>query len=391
MQRLGVLGGTFDPIHEGHLALARQALKQCVLDKVLLLPMAQPAHRRPAADIADRMAMCRLAIADEPGLLLSEAGGQGAAQYTVETLHVLRRQYPDARFTLILGADKLPTLPYWREADKLFSLCDFLCFPRAGVDAQTALERAREAGARVTMLDGAQVPYSATIIRARTAQYEDAPGLPLRVLCYMAQRGLYQPNFEPQLKTMMNPRRFRHTLGVRREAVRLAALHGAPVQKAALAGLLHDCAKGMPLAAMAQIARENCLTDCKKFLSSGAMLHGPVGAYIARERFGVHDEDVLSAIRSHTVGRPGMSRLELCVFVADATEPGREDYDGLAQIRALAEKSLPAAALYSLYQTRAFLETTNRPFFPIAEETCAYLEGILTPQEKQWLCQAGRP
>lgn len=385
MLHLGVLGGTFDPIHEGHLDLARQAMRYVGLDAVLLMPMARPAHRTAEASIARRLEMCRLALQGESGLLLSEAGASNSARFTTDALAPLRRQYPDAQFTFILGADKLPSLPYWHEADKLFAQCDFLCFPRAGVSAAEAVDRAREAGARVTLLPVPCSPYSSTLIRARTARWEDAPGLPLPVLCYMAENGVYQPDFLPKLKTMMNPRRFQHTLGVRKEAVRLAALHHLPVQKAALAGLLHDCAKGMPLAQMQRIARENQLAQAPELLSSGAMLHGPVGTYIAKAQFGVRDEAVLDAIRSHTIGRPGMTGLELAVFVADATEPGREDYPGLQEIRRLSQVSLPAAALKSLLLTKEYLESSHRPFFPIAQKTIDYLSGILTVQEKEWL------
>ena len=94
---------------------------------------------------------------------------------------------------------------------------------------------------------------------------------------------------------------------------------------------------------------------------------------------------MLNAIRSHTLGRPGMTELELCIFVADATEPNREDYEGLTQIRRLAEESLAAAALHSMRLTQAFLHRTGRPFFPIVLETMKDLEGRLTAEEKQLL------
>lgn len=382
MRRVGVLGGTFDPIHEGHLILARQARAFAHLDQVLILPMARPAHREAEATAEQRLQMCRLALEGEEGLSLSEIGIFAASRYTADTLNILHREYPDTEFTFIMGADKLPSLPYWHEADKLFALCDFLCFPRKGIFIDAALEKVRLAGARVAMMPEICAPYSSTMIRAQTAQYQDAAGLPKKVLRYMAENGLYQEDFLPRLKGMMNPRRFKHTLGVRQEAVRLAEIHGVPLQKAALAGLLHDCAKGMPQAQMAQIARENHLISDEEMFSSGAMMHGPVGAYVAKTKFGVQDEDVLHAIRSHTIGRPGMTMLELCIFVADATEMGREDYEGLKEIRKLAQHSLPAAALKSLRQTQAYVERSGRPFFSIARMTMEYLENILSEQKK---------
>lgn len=382
MQKVGVLGGTFDPIHEGHLNLARQALIQCGLDLVLILPMARPSHRQAEATPEQRFTMCRLAIEGMAGLALSDAGMQPSVRYTTETLGTLAKEYPGAQFSMILGADKLPSLPYWHDAQRLFAQCDFLCFPRSGVNTDAAMEKAAAAGARVQLLQVACSPYSSTMIRTRTAQYEDAPGVPLSVLCYMAEHGLYQKDFLPALKEMMNPRRFRHTLGVRKEAVRLAALHGLPIQRAALAGLLHDCAKGMPLSAMEQIAQQYHLVKDKQMLSSGAMLHGPVGAHVARYKFGIQDEAVLQAIRNHTIGRPGMSELELCIFVADATEENREDYKGLNQIRRLSNISLAAAALQSLILTHEYLQKNNRPFFSAAQRTAEDLEGRLSDREK---------
>ena len=385
MQKMGVLGGTFDPVHEGHIALARQAIDSAGLDRVILLPMARPTHREADADAQTRYEMCALAIEGEKNICLSKAGMASGVRYTTDTLPLLRKEFPNASFTFILGADKLPTLPYWHQADKLFSQCDFLCFPRAGISMEEALQKARDAGARLTPISFSCPPFSSSMIRAATAQWTDAPGLNLKVLCYMAERGLYQPDFLPRLRTMMNPRRFRHTLGVRREAVRLAALHGLPIQRCALAGLLHDCAKGMNVGEMARVAKENHLIDDPKMLSSAAMMHGPVGAYVAEREFGVRDEEVLNAIRNHTIGCPGMGMIELCIFVADATEPGREDYEGLTLLRRLAEISLPATALQSLYLTRSYLSKSGRPFFAAAQQTAEYLESILTEKEKSLL------
>ena len=385
MQKLGVLGGTFDPIHEGHLALGRAALRQCGLDRIVLLPMARPAHREADASAADRLAMCRLAVSDEPSFLISQAGMASGVKYTLDTLGPLRREFPGAAFQFIIGADKLPSLPYWYEADKLFAQADFVCFPRGGVATEEAMEKARAAGARITCLTDFSTPYSACMVRLLTGQYQDAPGLDKKVLCYMAERGLYQTDYLPRIKSMMNPRRFQHTLGVRKEAVRLAALHGVPIQRSALAAILHDCAKGMAVKEMCRIAQENHLMDDENMLSSGAMMHGPVGAYIAKTEFGVKDEGVLDAIRSHTIGRPGMTKMEMCLFVADATEENREEYEGLHALRYLADRSLPAAVLLSIQLTQKYLERTHRPFYPIVFETMDYLKSIMTENEKRLL------
>ncbi|MBQ9263522.1 MAG: bis(5'-nucleosyl)-tetraphosphatase (symmetrical) YqeK [Clostridia bacterium] len=385
MRRLGVFGGTFDPIHEGHIELARLALASGQADEVVFVPMGFPAHREPVASPEDRLAMCRLALKGQEGMLLSQAGMASGVRYTSDTLPLLKKEFPDASFALIVGADKLKSLPEWHEAEKILAVCDVLCCPREGIDEAKAVRKAEKNGARVTLLPGRVPPFSSTHIREQTKKYQDALGLCPAVLRYMAERGLYQKDLKPKLKLMMNPRRFQHTLGVRQEAVRLAAKYHLPLQKAALAGLLHDCAKGMSQKDMEKIARKHHLVDDEGMLSSGAMMHGPVGAYLAKKQFGIEDEAVLDAIRNHTIGRPGMGDMELCIFVADATEPNRENYEGLQEIRALADVSLAAAALKSMQLTQAFLEQTNRPFFPIVLETMADLENRLTPEEKSML------
>ena len=109
----------------------------------------------------------------------------------------------------------------------------------------------------------------------------------------------------------------------------------------------------------------------------------PGGACIAQTRFGVQDEDILNAIRNHTVGRPGMSPLELAIFVADATEAGREDYPGLSEIRRLSDISLEAAALKSLQCTDEYLAGTGRAIFPLSREAMADLSARLSPDAKK--------
>ena len=387
MQRIGILGGSFDPIHEGHLEMARHAKALAGLDVVYLLPMADPAHRQTSTSSMHRMQMCRLALEGEDGILLSDAGMQSGVRYAVETLQIIHKQHPDSELYFIIGADKLPSLPYWQGAQEIFALCEILCFPRTGIFTGEAIQKAELAGARVHLLGDLAAPYASTLIRSRTAQYEDAPGVKKNVLCYMAENGLYREDLLPRIREMMNAHRFRHTLGVQKAAIHLAAVHHLPVQKAALAALLHDIAKGMDQPELAQIAEHYHLVDTEKTLMIGAVLHGPVGAWLAQKQFGIQDEDVLNAIRSHTTGRVGMTPFEMAVFVADAIEEGREDYPGLQKIRWLAEKSLPCAVLCSIEGTRKYIESHDgRELDASSLATEEYIRSLLTEQEKQWMC-----
>lgn len=387
MQRIGILGGSFDPIHEGHLELARHAKALAGLDLVYLLPMADPAHRETHTHAAHRLQMCRLALEGEEGIQLSLVGMEEGVRYTVETLRMIKKQHPQDKLFFIIGADKLPSLPYWHGAREIFSLCEILCFPRTGIFTGEAIQKAEQGGARVHLLGVKEAPFASTLIRSRTALYEDAPGVKKSVLCYMAEQGLYQEDLLPRIRPMMNAHRLKHTLGVRKAAVHLAAVHHLPIQKAALAALLHDIAKGMSQPELAQMAEHYKLVDPENTLMIGAVLHGPVGAWLAQKQFGITDEDVLNAIRYHTTGRANMTPFEMAIFVADAIEEGREDYPGLERIRALAEKSLPCAVLCSIEGTKRYIsQADGREMDPSSLKTEQYLRSILTEQEKQWMC-----
>ena len=134
MARLGILGGTFDPIHVGHLAAASEVHFVLGLDSVLLIPAnAQPLKPVPIASGKDRLAMCHAAAASDPRLQVSDVDlRRGGATYSVDTLGDLRKQHPGADFFFIMGADALATLPRWKDYASLVTLATFVGVTRPG-------------------------------------------------------------------------------------------------------------------------------------------------------------------------------------------------------------------------------------------------------------------
>ena len=384
MRRMGVLGGTFDPIHQGHLTLAEKAIRTFGLDGVYLAPAGNPPHKDDVAvSFEHRLQMCRLAVQNHPQIHVTDADMRdGKASYTAFLMKRLHKEYPDTLFFFMIGADKLPSLPRWHKAEELFKLCDFIVCPRDGELDAAALEKVRQSGASVHVLETAHFPGASHEIRDQLARHEDPQELPESVLAYIAKNGLYRKDILPKLQGMMNGHRFIHTLGVRDMAVDLALRYRIPVMKSALAALLHDCAKGMPAKELRKLALEWHLTEDEEILSSGALLHGIVGAELAREKFGVTDEEILSAIRCHTMGKPDMTPLELNIFVADAIEMNREPYEGLEKIRCLAQTSLRCAALQSFYGTRDYVLSQGKNFAGRSCDTMRDLESRLTEEEK---------
>ncbi len=138
--RLGLLGGSFDPVHKGHLALAREAMATFALDEVRLLPCAQQAlksHTPAAAE--DRCALLRLALATEPRLTLDcRELFRGGRTYTYQTLCELKAELPEAELWFILGMDSVVSFEHWYRARDILELCHVIAFDRPGVEVPTA-------------------------------------------------------------------------------------------------------------------------------------------------------------------------------------------------------------------------------------------------------------
>lgn len=171
----------------------------------------------------------------------------------------------------------------------------------------------------------------------------------------------------------LSSKRYLHTLGVSYTAACLAMAHGADMDSAMTAGLLHDCAK--PLKGEEQIAlcEKNHLeiSDVER-LNPSALLHAKVGAYLAETRYGVTVPDILNAIRYHTTGRPQMSKLEKILYIADYIEPGRKHVADLEQIRQMAYQNLDTTMAKILENTLAHLKTTDGQIDSMTEETYEY-------------------
>jgi nicotinate-nucleotide adenylyltransferase len=173
--RIGILGGTFDPPHVGHLWLATMAADELNLAKVLLVPAANPPHkrRRAISHAADRVLMTRLAVANDPRLDVSlvELERDGPS-YTVDTLDELHQRHPDDELVLIMAADSLAQVETWREPVRLLELALWAVGPRPGTTlpsrAELATRFGRSAG-RIHLLSGPALDVSASLVRRRVA------------------------------------------------------------------------------------------------------------------------------------------------------------------------------------------------------------------------------
>ncbi len=200
--RLGILGGSFDPVHYGHLLLAESAREQCQLDQVWLLPAAVPPHKqdRQLTPAEHRLAMLELAVAGEPALSICRYEvDRGGVNYTFETLGMIKSQQPDSELFFLLGADMLHDLPNWREPSRICQLAILVVVARPGVgqpdysllSAITTPERIELMRRHQIVMP--QIGISSSDLRRRVAERRSIRfQTPRAVEEYIRAHGLYQ-------------------------------------------------------------------------------------------------------------------------------------------------------------------------------------------------------
>ena len=175
----------------------------------------------------------------------------------------------------------------------------------------------------------------------------------------------------------MGKKRFKHTLGVVESATQLAKLYNVDVEKARLAALLHDCAKEMPLKEMQDLVKENNYKADEELLANGNLLHGLAGMIRAKLEFSITDSEILEAIRVHTTGKVGMSKLDKVIFLADYIEPNRREIPGLSKIRQIVFQNIDQAICLSSERTIRYLEDNGNKIDPMTIKTYEFYGGKL--------------
>ena len=389
-KKIGIMGGTFDPIHISHLILAETAYEQFSLDKVLFLPAGNPPHKRNrkggATDL-ERVEMVRRAIAGNSHfqLCLDEMNAEDYS-YTYRTLEQMRAEHPDTEFYFIVGADSLFDFEQWREPERICRAASILVAVRDHVDDERLSQKMKELEEKLgghfyrlysTNLDISSKMIRDWIRRKKTVRY----CVPEPVLEYISSRHIYgmdrypekdagesgketnrQMNGRYDLKKMeqklakhLDEDRMRHTLGVMYTAAGLAMVHGCSLEKAQVAGLLHDCAKCIPNKKKLKLCLENQIPMTEYEEKNPFILHAKLGAFLARKKYGVEDEEILEAITWHTTGKPDMSLLDKIIYLADYIEPGRDKASRLPYIRKLAFQDLDECMYQVLKDTLEYL------------------------------------
>lgn len=382
MKRIGILGGTFNPIHNAHIKVAEEALQQFSLDEIWFMPAGAPPHKQneELVSAGHRCNMILSAIhGKERFRLFDYEVKKDSLSYTAHTMAELRTKYPDVEFYFIIGGDSLLKFEKWREPEKIVRLTNILACGRAGEDNQFVQEKIIELNARwncnIRYFEVPMMEISSQEIRAFFADanstkqgYDASVKVPAAVYNYICTNRLYgaknnmksQEDIIRKLSTVLSPHRFRHVLGVANLTAGIAMAHGREdIDTFLYAGLLHDCAKYMKYDEMLTFAKEHEI-DVTSYL--GAMsfqLHAVLGEYLAKTEYGVSDTNILNAIRYHTVGHLNMSFLEKCIFLADYLEPSREfpAKPSLTQMRQMAFSDVDKTLYYVMKNKLAHIRS----------------------------------
>ncbi|MFW6677779.1 nicotinate-nucleotide adenylyltransferase [Lacrimispora sp. AGF001] len=201
MGNIGIMGGTFDPIHNGHLMLGEQAYKEYQLDEVWFMPSGHPPHKKNQ-NITDpdiRLTMTQLAIEGKTGLVSSDFEvRRNGSTYTAQTLRLLRKVYPQHQYFFIIGADSLYEIENWYEPDQVLSQAVILAARREYEDARLSMEQqiaylSTRYKADIRILHCKEMDISSAMLRERIAGgLSVSEYVPSKVLTYIKDQGLYQ-------------------------------------------------------------------------------------------------------------------------------------------------------------------------------------------------------
>ena len=389
--RIGVYGGTFNPIHRGHLTAARAAADALGLEKVLLIPDNRPPHKALPAGSAtgeDRLEMCRLTAGEVPGMeVLDLELRRSGPSYTSDTLAELHAQYPDDELWLLVGSDMFLSLQEWHEPERILSLAGIAAFHRTRGDeterfAQQKANLEQIYGARVALLENPDVvEISSTELRVQLAQGRGRSFLTEAVCGYVLRRGLYGTHADlkhltpeelrPIALSFLKPKRMPHVLGTEHEAAVLARRYGADVTSARIAALLHDCTKKLSMEEQLALCEQYGIALDELERKNLKLLHAKTGAAIARDLFGVSDE-IYWAIYWHTTGKADMTKLEKVIYLADYIEPSR-DFPGVEKLRRAVHADLEHGLLMALEDSIEEMRQRGNPVHPNTVEARDYL------------------
>lgn len=369
--KIALFGGSFNPIHIGHLWMANAALQYAGADQVLFMPTGDAPHKGQMLDGDTRYAMVKKAIKGTPQYALSDYEIKTPGKsYTIKTLEHLQKG--DDTFGLLIGEDSFLQIHTWYEYEELITRVPLWVVPRhtdISLSVQSQYARLTALGATIQFLPMGRIEISSTDIRRRVRFHQPIRAMvPKDVEAYIHENQLYRDAHADQmiqgLQEDIAPKRMAHILRVAYWMDELAKQHGIDEKETMEAALLHDSAKGIEKKLLddSWYSERFTMQDEDK-----ALWHEELGMLRAQKKYGVTNEDVLRAIRVHTTGAHPMQPLDKLLYIADKTEPGRPGPKNIA-LRRLAKDDLDEAFYQTMQESIHYIETNQQQVHPWTHE-----------------------
>ena len=388
--RIGIFGGSFNPIHNGHIEIAKKALYEAGLDKCLLCVANKPPHKETADNVPARLRfeMTYNALSPELPIYACSVEIEHGLSYTVDMLKTLTENpyYQHDRFYLIMGADMLCSFMTWRAPDVICSMIEGIIAVRRKGTADdeeiedSMLEIKKSLGMENIILIDDVSELSSTQIRQRVYDALPITGMmPGGSERTVYENLLYQPTniqvIAANLKNSLSKKRYLHCTSTMREAIALADKYGVDREKCRLAGLIHDCAKISCVDYIAMAERSQIELD-EYDLASPPLIHAKLGEFKARMQYHITDKSVLDAVLFHTIASPDMDDVAKVVFIADKIEALRT-YQGVNELRRAAHSSLDEGMLACLESSVDNLALTGKEAHPMTLAALKHFSDIV--------------
>lgn len=389
---IGIYGGSFDPVHKGHVSVASAFLRQINPEKLMIIPCCIPPHKEKhgGANGYLRTQMLKAAFADFDRVEISDIELKRAnISYTVDTVRQIKQAEPDATLMLVVGTDMFLSLHQWRNPEVLLGSCDICVYDRGEITLRETEEYKKfleeTYGTHVVRLEGETVDVSSTELREKLYRDEDvADCIPYEAYKIINETGIYRSEefrlaaYRRISEAAVDEVRFAHILRVETAAERLAGIYGADMFRARAAAILHDVTKRKTFEEQMAFAGEFGIKEAAEFDKGPKVAHAFTAAGYIEKYLSVDDDDIINAVRYHTTGRAGMSTLEKIIFIADGVEDGRT-FDGVEAVRkyAYVEKDLDMAMLESLVQTKRKIESKGMYMNTHTADAIEYFEDLI--------------
>lgn len=333
MKKIGIFGGTFDPVHKEHIKLTSLAVQELGLDKLIIMPVYLPPHKDGAVtDGAVRLEMLKCAFNGQDKIEVSDYEiNKGGKSYTYQTVEHFKELYKDCQLYFLVGGDMLFDFKTWKYPQRITSACTIVAFGRDGYNQSVKEEQ--EYFLKTFGKPFIWLSYTGSSVSSTKIRVYSSLGLDIKeyvtpeVLDYIKTNNVYDGDeYTAFLQKNLLPKRLVHTANVTVTALKKAKELGLLPEKVRVSALLHDCAKYL---SPTDFKNANIPSDVPQ-----PVVHAFLGAYVAERVLGVTDAEIIDAIRYHTSGKPDMTTLGKLIFVADMIEEGRT-YQGVEELRKL--------------------------------------------------------